>query len=194
VTPTCASRWTRCGINSCILSCSLCHHVAWHVGTNVWSSTLTIQMYLPICTALQSRRLVFIFTGKRIADFTGSNWLLNAMSRGLLTVRYAASWNKNYMHWHCSTYWEFWGLSRSGSFHQFPPLLRCLISRLFQYKKERGWKIETIEDNITISSSYMSQRNVHNTRNKDWLVAYNKGKRNTIEANSFTSKQKRSLL
>jgi len=132
----------------------------------------------------------------RTANVIGSNLLLNAVSQGLLTIRHEASSSKNCMHWHCSMYWEFLGLSRSGSFHQFPPSRFCVVwyQGFSNTRRKEDERIETTEDDITISSSYMSQRNVHNTRNTAWMVVYNKGKRNTIVANSFTSKQKRSFL
>jgi hypothetical protein len=70
---------------------------------------------------------------------------------------------------------------------QFPPPRFCVVwYQGFSNTRRKGdERIETTEDDITISASYMSQRNVQDTRNTGWLVAYNKGKRNAIVANSF---------
>lgn len=149
--------------------------------------------------ALLSRRLIFIFTAFRTANVTGSDLSLNALSQGLLTIRHTASSSKKICNdtvQRIANFLVSLSLSRSGSFHQFPPSRFCVV--WYQGFSNTRWKederIETTEDDITISSSYMSHRNVHNTRNTAWLVAYNKGKRNAILANSFTSKQKRSFL
>jgi len=87
---------------------------------------------------------------------------------------------------------NFFGLSRYCSFHQFPPSRCCVVwyQGFSNTRRKEDERIEATEHDITISASYMSQRNVQDTRNTAWLVAYNKGKRNAIVANSFYLKTK----